>query len=173
MISIDVLSCPGQLRHICPRWLKLENLPKISQCTPVKFHNIRNKQEAILITPPKKSLKRVFVFFPKFIKQWLFIKHNTSNPNQNLRVHNLIGTWYASWASRVAVSILKIMSFTCEGNQRRNRHTRTNRPSTCWLANTCTKYDKGKPPAPTFWMKNLAKSCLSTSFQAICIHFFV
>lgn len=66
--------------------------------------------------------------------------------------------------------MLKIMSFTCEGNQRRNPHTRTNRPSTCWLANTCSKYEKGKPPAPTFWMKNLAKSCLSRSFQAICIH---
>ena len=140
-------------------------------------------------------------------------QQHIKSKSKNLRItQSSLGTWYASWASCVAVSMLKIMSFTCEGkvitlgaspplpfslrwcgwpwpirfNQWRNRTTpkQTNRHSTYkGMQKKCNNgkshvpnMKKGKPPAPTFWMKNLAKSCLSRSFQAIwaiCIHFFV
>lgn len=120
MISIDVLSCPGQLRHICPRWLKLENPPKISQCTPEKFHNIRNKQEAIPNTPPENPSNVSLFFFQNSSNSIMTYCHqkqqHIKSKSKNLRItQSSLGTWYASWASRVAVSMLKIMSFTCEG----------------------------------------------------------
>ena len=86
MISIDVLSCPGQLRHICPKWLKLENPPKISQCTPEKFHNIRNKQEAILNTPPENPSNVSLFFFQNSSNNDLLSSKTTHPPNLNLRI---------------------------------------------------------------------------------------
>ena len=146
MSSIDFLSCPGQLDHMS----EMTRARESSQDVPVhsrKVPKLPKKQEAILVTPQKS---------PKYVSfsSKLHINKSTFPPQQPSKQQifgsRKTGTWYASWASRVAVSMLKIMSFTCGGAE-----SWLTVDLRCTLQNAHLYYLKGMQPVNKNGKKNL------------------
>ena len=141
MISIDVLSWPGQLRHICPTWVKLENPPKISQCTPEKFHNIRNKIHQTCLCFFQNSSNIMTVINNNTSSKskssgpqsdWhliCFLSFSCSSVNAENHVIHLRGEAEHLEPSPPFFPQVMLMSIP-SGNQRRNFTPETNRPST-------------------------------------------